>query len=267
MLRNIFQSVIAITIAGYAASALAAADSIPAELDHRVRTVMYQPDEVYKFSGHYGFESSIEFAADESIEAISMGDSTAWQLQPNGNRIFLKPVEQGATTNMTVLTNKHTYLFEMHAREANDINDPDMTFIYRFIYPNGDQNGIVKHYAESQPIPDIQHEAWKYNFNYKVSGPEVTAPIRIFDDGEFTYFQFRNKNADVPAFFMVDTAGNESLINYRSRGDYIVVERVAAQFTLRHGADLNCVFNQGFPKQLREAPQQVPKPQGESGIF
>ena len=48
----------------------------------------------------------------------------------------------------------------------------------------------------------------------------------------------------VPAFFMVDSRGEESLVNYRTVGDYIVIERVANRFTLRHGADIVCVFNE-----------------------
>lgn len=247
------------------APANAAREARPTQIDHRVRTVMYQPDEVYKFIGHYGFQSSVELAPDESIQAISMGDSTAWIMQPATNRIFLKPVEQSATTNMTVLTDKRTYLFELHAREAQDINDKDMTFILRFLYPGADNGAIVKHYSDSVPLPDIINEAYKYNFKYSISGPEVIAPLRIFDDGEFTFFEFRNKNADVPAFFMVDAAGNESLINYRTRGDFIVVERVAERFTLRYGADIVCVFNDAFPQQLRAKPVLTPqRPEGDA---
>lgn len=232
-------------------------ESQPSQLDHRVRTIMFQPDAVYKFVGHYGFQSSIEFGEGETIETISMGDSTAWSLQPNGNRLFLKPVEQNATTNMTLITNRNTYLFELHGREAQDINDTDMTFILRFIYSGGGSDGaasVVSHYADSVPLPDLESEPGKYNFGYSISGADIIAPIRIFDDGEFTYFEFRDKNADVPAFFLVDSSGNEALINYRTRGNYIVVERVSPKFTLRHGPDIVCVFNEGYPMQRQLTP-------------
>lgn len=224
--------------------AIATRDPRPIKVDHRVRTIIYQPDEVYKFTGHYRYQSSIEFAADESIQTISMGDSTAWMINPSGNRLFLKPIEQDATTNMTLITNKHTYLFELHARDTDDINDPEMTFIVRFIYQDEAQMQVLGSGLDSVPSLDIKEHPEKYNFSYTISGPEMTAPIRIFDDGEFTYFQFRDKNAEVPAFFWVDDKGNESLINYRTRGDYIVVERVASRFTLRHGPDVVCVFNE-----------------------
>ena len=226
----------------------------PIMIDHRVRTIIYQPDQVYKYTGHYHYETSIEFAPDESILTISMGDSTAWMLNPSGFRLFLKPVEQDATTNMTIITNKRVYLFELHARETDDIDDPNMMFIMRFLYPNetggggrrgsSDDGNDFNRYLDS--VPDPLSDLGKYNLNYTISGTDVIAPIRIFDDGLFTYFQFRNKNADLPAFYMVNDDNSEALINFRTRGDYIVVERVAKRFTLRHGNLIACVFNEAW---------------------
>lgn len=228
----------------YPAAANAVSEPRPIQIDHRVRTAVYQPDNVYKYTGHYRYQSSIEFGKDESIVTISMGDSTAWMMNPSGNRLFLKPIEQDATTNMTLITNKNIYLFELHAKDTDDINDPNMVFIMRFIYPDESSMQTVMNLKDNVPSLDIKENPEKYNFNYTISGPEETAPIRIFDDAEFTYFEFRDKNAEMPAFFWVDAQGNESLINYRTRGDYIVVERVASKFTLRHGGDVICVFNE-----------------------
>jgi type IV secretion system protein VirB9 len=231
---------------GGAQPAYATREAKPILIDHRVRTVMYQPDEVYKFTGHYRYQSSIEFGDGEEIKTISMGDSTSWMLNPSGNRLFLKPIEQDATTNMTLITNKRLYLFELHARETDDIDDKDMTFIMRFMYPDSaGSSDVVSSYLDSVPIPELDENPGKYNFNYTISGTDLIAPLRIFDDGQFTYFQFKNMNADVPAFFLVDERGEEALINYRTRGDYIVIERVSQRFTLRHGKDIVCVFNEG----------------------
>lgn len=240
--------------------AWATKEARPEQLDHRVRIVMYQPDQVYKFTGHYRYQSAIEFAPDEEIKTISMGDSISWMLNPSGNRLFLKPLEQDATTNMTLITSKHTYLFELHARETDDINDKEMVFIMRFIYPDQDQESISQ-YLDSVPNPDLSDHPEKYNFGYTISGTDEIAPLRIFDDGEFTYYQFKNKNAEVPAFFVVDAQGNESLINFRTRGDYIVVERVAAKMTLRHGNEVVCVFNESrsAPRPDESAPPPASK--------
>jgi type IV secretion system protein VirB9 len=230
----------------YSSAAQAVSESQPIQVDHRVRIVMYQPDQVYRFTGHYRYQSSIEFGQGEEIKTISMGDSTSWMLNPSGNRLFLKPLEQDATTNMTVITSAHTYLFELHARETDDIQDKDMVFVMRFLYPDGDTSQTVSKYLDTVPSMDIDSDPSKYNFNYTISGLEYIAPIRIFDDGEFTYFQFRDKNAEVPAFYTVDSKGNEAIINYRTRGDYIVVERVSPRMTLRHGVEIVCVFNEAW---------------------
>lgn len=237
---------IAILLSCITHDAFALRESQPIQLDHRIHVITYQPDEVYKFTGHYRYQSSIEFGQGEEIRTISMGDSTAWMLNPTGNLLFLKPVENDATTNMTIITNMRTYLFELHAKETDDISDKNLVFTMRFIYPDSDSVETVQHVTDSVPTPDLEDDRNKYNFNYTIAGSDEVAPIRIFDDGEFTYFQFRDKNADVPAFFLVDKKGNEAIINYRTRGDYIVVERVAGRFTLRHGLEVTCVFNEAW---------------------
>ena len=71
-------------------------------------------------------------------------------------------------------------------------------------------------------------------------------PLQVFDDGEFTYFKFRDINADIPGIFLVHDDHSEALINYRIAGRYVVVERVAGRFTLRYGKSFICVFNETF---------------------
>jgi type IV secretion system protein VirB9 len=222
----------------------------PMPIDSRIQIINYNPDDVFSFTGFYGYQSSIEFAEDETVESISMGDSLAWQIVPSGRRIFLKPIEPDAVTNMTVLSNHRLYHFELHAEEAEDIHDERLVFTLRFLYPDeGAVAGGGIHQYASSSLPDLETPE-KYNFDYTVSGSEMSAPIKVFDDGEFTYFQFRNKNAEVPAFFTVDMMGNESIVNYRVAGEYIVLERVASVLTLRNGRDITCVFNENMPMIL-----------------
>lgn len=213
----------------------------PIATDSRIRTVRYSDNEVYQFIGHYGFQSSIEFGPDEKLQTVSVGDSIAWLINPAGNRLFLKPIEQNALTNMTVITDKHTYMFELHAEETKNIRDKDLIFTLRFIYPQNEISDIgVSQYEE---MPEIDKHPERFNLAYSVRGSNLIEPLRIFDDGEFTYFEFRDKNAEIPAFFRVNADMQEELVNFRKRGDYIVVERVAARFTLRRGPDILCVYN------------------------
>lgn len=226
----------------------------PISTDRRIRTVRYSPNEVYQFIGHYGYQSSIEFAEDEKVQTVSIGDSVAWMVNPAESRLFLKPIEQNATTNLTVITDKRTYFFELHAEETNNIRDNEMIFTVRFVYPQNDTGALD--YGQYEAMPDIDAYPERYNFNYSVRGSDSISPIRIFDDGNFTYFEFKDQNAELPAFFHVDAAGNEELINFRKRGNYIVVERVSPVFTLRRGSDLMCVYNEAMSIPSKPIPEE-----------
>lgn len=221
--------------------------------DSRIRTVMYNPNEVYQFLGHYGYQSSVEFESGaEEVLTVSVGDSLAWQIVPAEDRIFLKPIEQDATTNMTVITNKRVYHFELHAAKAKDIRDPEMVFVLRFLY-----GGSMGYESASSdvPVPELDEDPSKYSFNYTIAGPDALSPVRIFDDGTFTYFQFR-KSQEIPAFFIVDETGSEEILNYRARGDTIVIERLAPRFSLRSGSQVLCVYNENMATRGRPAAAQ-----------
>ncbi len=244
-LTSAFLSLACLLVVMLSASAsMALISPRPQGVDGRIHTIMYSPDEVFKFTGHYGYQSSILFEVGEEIQTISMGDSVPWQISPSGNRIFIKPIEQDAQTNMTVLTNKRTYLFELHAEEADTIEDPALIWVMKFIYPA--EMTTRRKMVERLREPDEENNQ-DFNFNYTIRGSVDFAPIKIYDDGEFTYFEFRDKNASIPAFYYVDSEGNESLINFRTRDDKIIVERVASRYTLRHGNEIVCVYNEALP--------------------
>ena len=211
--------------------------------DSRLRVMTYSPYVVFKYVGYYGYQGSIELEEGEEIGTISMGDTTGWQMVPSGHRIFLKPIDSDATTNMTLITNKRMYFFELHAEKATNIDDPGLAFTVKFLYPESIPQNSSTENQPSSLIPNLK-KLENYNFKYSISGSSVVAPIKIFDDGRFTFFEFRDKNAPVPAFFSVDDDGNESIINYQVAGDYIVVETVESRFTLRRGKEVTCVFNE-----------------------
>lgn len=212
--------------------------------EKKFRSYIYNPNDVYRYIGHYTYQGFIEFEEGETIGTISMGDPSLWLFEHLGNRLFLKPIgEDHSETNMSVITNKRVYHFELMAREASGISDQDLIFVAKFVYPDEKDKNIVQ-FPRATPSdePDMRNLAI-YNFDYQYTGEPSIAPIKVFDNGEFTYFQFTKKNAEIPAIFTVDAAGFESLVNFRAAGSYIIVERVSPQFTLRNGDDIVCVYN------------------------
>lgn len=204
--------------------------------DYRVRQVVYDPNQVYEIVGTYGYQTSIEFAPDELVKVVSLGDSIAWQTVPYQNRLFLKPVEPNAVTNLTVITDKRTYYFKLNSSR----NRESMTYLVRFHYPNanlqlGTGTGV------SSAVTHQGFDPTRVNMDYGVTKQTNGLDLkRVFDDGQFTYFLFQ-EGTDIPTVYQVGADGTESLVNTRREGPYLVVERTADQFTLRSGKAFVCV--------------------------
>ncbi len=109
---------------------------IPLATDRRIKTYVYNSNEVYLLLVKSGFQTSIEFANGEEVKTLSLGDSYSWNITPVGNRLFVKPLEDNIRTNMTVITNKQTYQFDV-VSQASDSNEfeQDISYVVRFYYP------------------------------------------------------------------------------------------------------------------------------------
>lgn len=217
---------------------LAAEAPRPGYGDAHIQSAAYDPNQVVLLRGVLGYQMMLEFAPDERLESVSIGDSLGWQVTPNrnANLLFLKPLERNAITNMNVVTSQRRYAFELRVlpKGAKTATAP---YVVRFTYPQ------VAMAMPSPPRPEAPPE--ERNRAYVVAGAPESTPTRIFDDGRMTYFAWAPQ-ASVPAIFAVGPDGKESLVNYGVRGAYTVVEQLAPRFMLRNGRQVAIVTNQAF---------------------
>lgn len=103
--------------------------------DSRIKTYVYAENEVYLLNLHYGFQTHIEFSKGEFIETLSLGDSYAWKITPVANRLFIKPMEKNVYTNMTIITNKRIYQFDLVSKEFEEDSEKDLVYTVKFYYP------------------------------------------------------------------------------------------------------------------------------------
>lgn len=217
------------------ASASVYAESHPRGVaaDHRVKVVQYDPNNVVVLNGRYGYQTQITFAPNEAVQSVSIGDSMAWQAVPVQNNLFVKPVAE-SKTNMTVLTSAHSYNLQLDSTNSN----VTPTYKLQFNYPEGgfDQNGNANAVGNFDPA--------KLNWKYSFTGDKEIVPDSVFDNGQFTYFKYEDfDQQSIPSFFIVDKNKNETLVNYHRQGDYLVVNSVAKQFTLRDGERVTSIYN------------------------
>ncbi|MHB1222279.1 MAG: TrbG/VirB9 family P-type conjugative transfer protein [Gammaproteobacteria bacterium] len=211
------------------------AASIPrgVSADYRVKVVQYDPNNIVVLKARYGYQTQIAFALNETVQSVSLGDSMAWQAVPVNNYLFIKPAAS-SKTNMAVLTNVNSYNFQLDSHDQN----VSPTYKLQFVYSQGgyDQSGNAN--AINTFDPD------KLNWKYSFTGDKSRAPIEAFDNGQFTYFKFKDDGMSrLPALFMVDKERSETLVNYHMQGKYMVIHAVAKQFTLRDGVYVTSVYN------------------------
>jgi type IV secretion system protein VirB9 len=183
-----------------------------------------------------GYQFMLEFASSERIETVSIGDSLAWQVTPNrrSDVLFIKPIAHSGDTNLTVLTDQRRYAFELRVEPPQP--GVPVLYIARMVYPEPARAQPVEAPVVSEAPPVVS------NSSYSVTGSTAVRPIRIFDDGQVTYFEWA-KDGGVPAIFAVAADGSESLVNYVVRGPYIVVDQIGWRFKLRDGKEVATVEN------------------------
>lgn len=218
--------------------------SSPSLGDERLVEHPYDKDEVVRINGKAGVQVTIEFGKGEAIENVAVGDSQAWQITPNkrADLLFVKPLEATAHTNMTVVTNRHTYFFDLVASaKAKPL------YMLRFTYKDEPEAapGAVpgqmmatldpteQALAEGDPSA-MPADPASLNFAWKRSGSDKLLPSRVYDDGVATYLLWPEL-APVPAILVRNEKGQEGPVNYAVRGATIVIADVPDTIVLRSG--------------------------------
>lgn len=217
----------------------------PAQADERLVSHAFSDNEVVRIDGHAGVQATIAFGKNESIENVAVGDSQTWQITPNkrADLLFVKPLSASARTNMTVVTNRHTYFFDLVASpKARPL------YMLRFTYkdepadsptamPAGAAQASLdpaeRAIAEGDPLA-VPADAASLNFSWKQTGAAKLLPARVYDDGMSTYLLWPDKAA-VPAILVQNEKGDEGPVNYAVRGQTIVVAEVPRTIILRSG--------------------------------
>lgn len=238
--------------------AAVAAPLAPAHADNRLVERLYDPAKVVLVEGKTNVQATIAFAEDETIENVAIGDSTSWQVTPNkrANLLFVKPLAARASTNMTVVTNERTYLFDLVAKP-----DAKALYVLRFTYPEepatkeepaqlaGAANAVE---VAAATDPYAVADPARLNFAWHSEGSAKLIPSEIYDDGDATFLTWP-ADATIPAILIKDRKGTEGPVNYAVRGETTVVDGVPAEIILRWGDDVATLTNLGAQGAMNSA--------------
>lgn len=225
------------------------ADSVPmrGSADSRIRTVLYSPDEVVRLYGFVGYHLDLEFASDESFLGLSAGDPEAITYSAHENVLTLRPKAVSSQMNLTVSTSKRRYYFEytIAAHPSSRFAD-EVMYAVRFMYPANPnlKESLTPEQRVARDLALAQRKRSR-NVDYWFCGDTTIKPIAASDDGVHTRLTFAPK-AELPAIFVNNDDGSESLLNFNMDEGDVVIHRVAARFIVRRGRLTGCIVNKHF---------------------
>jgi type IV secretion system protein VirB9 len=226
-------------------AALPATSALALDTDRRLRSVVYSADEVYRLRGYAGYQIDLEFEPGESFVGLGAGDVQGLEFVAQGNHLFIKPKALHVHTNLTVLTSRRSYHFDYSASaERPDPASTDVVYVLRFVYAPSAPPAAPPANAVDSTLSGAG-AAHTRNRDYWFCGQRSLQPVAAWDDGIHTHLQFDSR-AELPAVFVRNDDGSESLLNFNVDRDEIVIHRIARRFVLRRGQLVGCIVNKGF---------------------
>ena len=239
--------------------AQAAEDPRAGQLDARVRFVNYQPYQVVRVTGLLRHSVQVEFSHDEEILQAAIGNTVAWEAAPVGHILFLKPREQQEPTNMSVVTqrpdgSKRSYQFELVSADEHLGAQKPPFYLLKYQYPADEaakRKAEALAAAEAAKVKQAERTlaadetGLPTNAHYTVQGSASFEPAAVSDNGKITTFVFP-ENMVIPAIYLVQGDGTESLVPKTVSGGEVRVHALGPKFILRQGAEVLCVFNEAY---------------------
>ena len=243
-----------------------------------VKRFPYDPDVTYKIRLREFMGSTIVLPEGEKIAGYSLFDEHNFTFTPMSDKnpvlvnVFVVYARfHGADTNL-IVHGESGNIYSFYLR--NDSVDSDfMPSLVTYIEDPATsarikkKNLIIEHEkaaamvvesSEKEKKPDTDYlksiptkiDGSTLNFGYEFrGGEEKIKPIRVFDDGYFTWFQFGEENLDkvanLPTIYRV-VEGYDTPVNSRISGGSIVAETISDKWTIRSGETHYCIWQQGL---------------------
>ncbi|OAH31264.1 conjugal transfer protein TrbG [Methylorubrum populi] len=175
---------------------------------------------------------------------VAAGDTVRWIIGDTESgagaarqiHILVKPTRPELLTNLVINTDRRTYHMELRSTPSTYMASVSWQ------YPQDQLIALRRQNAEAQAAQPVATgiDLARVNFRYDVSGDRAPwRPLRAFDDGRQVFIEFPRGigQGEMPPLFVVGAEGDTSeLVNYRVRGNYMIVDRLFAAAELRFGA-------------------------------
>ena len=217
----------------------------PIVMDSRIKTYIYNPNEVFPIILHYGYHSHIDFPKNEIVKNIIVGNPTDWDITNRENQLFLQTYSKNARTNMTIITTKRVYEFDLIAKPDLKEADYELAYAIKFYYPEDNidlTGGIENSSCDNLDLSDIVKG--RINTNYIFYGAKETTPIIAFNDARFTYLKFPpNVLPNIKIFTNTRNNKNKKLAHIHSYNGYVILDGIFKNIKFYDGPNCSMIVN------------------------
>ena len=199
-------------------------------------TFFYEENKTYNIYCRVNNITTLLLNPDEQVISIDAGDTSRWTVKEvvtgsnEGQRsaVVIKPLSFNADkmlkTTINIFTNKRYY--NLSVLSAREWYNP----IVIWIYPQEIQLAQRKKIETEEEMSKVDPS--KLNYHYTVSTKKYDfTPSTIFDDGSKTYIVMKKNLQELPALYMKE-GSNLLLVNYRVKGNYLIVDRTFSEGAL-----------------------------------
>ena len=209
-----------------------------------VQIYPYTEGALYRLYASPGQVTDVALQPGESLVSVSAGDTVRWVVGDTASgsgsaaraHILVKPVAAGLRTNLMIATDRRTYHLELESTASTYM----AALSWR--YPQDELAGLAARNtiaaAEDAVTAGRGVSLETLNFDYRLTGDTPDwKPVRVFDDGRQVFIQMPAgvSASEMPPLFVLSSAGEAELVNYRVRGSYYIVDRLFGAAELRHG--------------------------------
>ncbi|MCF3948050.1 P-type conjugative transfer protein TrbG [Acidiphilium sp. AL] len=183
----------------------------------------------------------------ERLISIAAGDTVQWKIgnTTSGSgpttqvHVLVKPISADLPmNNIVIMTNRRAYHLEIHPTKQTYMAAVSWNYPQDDLLALKAQNTAATDYASTVAASDV--DLADLHFRYRISGDHPPwRPVQVFDDGSKVYIQFPPGIAqgDMPPLFILGASGGKAeIVNYRVRGNTMIVDRLFAGAELRLGA-------------------------------
>lgn len=275
-----------------------------------IKTYTHDPKRIYKLKLRLHINTMIYLPEGEEILAYSLGDNEAFQVNTFQdtipNLVNIKSLYSGVDTNLLVVTksgkNYSFYLrsYSIKSKELPDfivyIKSPESIATFQFADDELNKkldlsNPTKKPKKKSKAyqkrlglLKDLQkdidylkdlEDPYEININYKMYGDKEIAPFGVYDDGKWTYFDFRKDFVSnrLPVIYKVIDK-YDSIVNTRVENGFLITESLSPEgWTLKNGNKTICIKPQDdllklyAPKEEKKIEEYKKPKKAKTGIW